>query len=343
MDKMKLLVTMPDGYVKEKFLCENTRKLLEEKFEVIYNDLGRAYTKEELEELIDKVNIIITGWGTPTLIGSEALKANTSLKMIAHTAGSVGDLLDDTVYEKGIAVVSGNRFFAQSVAEGTIAYIMSVLRNIPDEVYGMKKEGAWKKNGVLESRGILGREIGIIGYGMISRHLMRMLKPFGVKIKIFSQFPMDMDFLDDVNAEPASVEEIFSTCSIVSLHSSLNEKTIGMIKKEHFEMMQEDAVFINTARGAIVNQEEMIDVLSHKNIRAFLDVYAVEPLEADSPLRKMNNVYLMPHKAGPTTDMLTFIGGEVAKDVIRFADNKPLKCEIDRAYAARMTKQHIAK
>ena len=170
---MKVLITIPEGDTRQGFLNDETIKLLEENFDVRYNTLGRNYTKEELAQEISDAEILITGWGTPTLIGG-ALTNNSSLKMIAHTAGSVGDLLDEVAYSKGITVVSGNRLFAESVAEGTIAYMMSALRRIPDEINGIR-EGLWRHPDVKETRGLLDREIGIIGYGMISRCLMQML------------------------------------------------------------------------------------------------------------------------------------------------------------------------
>lgn len=336
---MKVLVTVPEGIFRNKFFNEENKKILENNFDVTYNELGRDYTEEELKEVIKGYDIIITGWGTPSFIDTCALQETDGIKMIAHTAGSIGDLLDDNAYAKGITVLSGNRMFAESVAEGTLGYMISSLRHIPDEVNGMRSgEILWKKRGYMDTAGLFDREVGIIGYGMISQYLMEMLKPFRCKIKIYSQFPVDEEFLKSVNAVPASLEEIFSTCSIISLHSALNEKTKHLITKEHFAMMQDGALFVNTARGAVVKQDEMIEELAKGRINAFLDVYTVEPLEEDSPLRKMKNVYLTPHRGGPTVDRWTYIGKGVIEDVVRFSKGEPLKYEISREYAARMTK-----
>lgn len=339
-NKMSLLVTLPEGNVREKFLTSETKQLLNTHFNVTWNETGACYTKEQLYKVAKDFDIILTGWGTPTFIGSDAVKCG-KIKLIAHTAGSVADLLDDEAYQNKIKVISGNRLFAESVAEGTIAYILSALRYLPDEIYGMKNSMLWKTAGVMDSRGLLYKTVGLIGYGMISRHLMRLLKPFGVKIKIFSRHPMDMDFLKDMNAEPATLDEIFSTCPIVSLHSSLTDGTRGMIGREHLEKMLPGSVFVNTARGAIVKEAEIVEVLSERpDIMAVLDVFETEPLPAESPLRKLDNVYLIPHKGGPTVDSWGYIGYEVVSDVIRFSQNKPLLYEITRETAGRMTKQN---
>ena len=338
--KKKVLVTMPDGFAKERFITKETQKLLEEHFDVTYNGLGRNYTPEEIKNVTKGIDIVVTGWGTPSL-SDAAQSAECSVKMIAHMAGSVGDLVSQTVYDKGIKVVSGNRLFAVSVAEGTIAYMLAAQRYIPENVTDMRSGAYWKKEGFRESRRIIGRTIGIVGCGMISKELMKMLRPFGVRIKLFSEYLQDKEWLDDMNAEQTSLDEIFESCSIVSLHSSLSEKTRGMIGREHFEKMQEDALFINTARGAIVRETEMIEALQARpDLRAFLDVYEKEPLDGESPLRKMKNVYLMPHCGGPTIDMYGEIGRAVAEDIISFADGGALQYEITASQASRMTKQH---
>lgn len=340
-EKMKLLVAIPDCPVRHDFLAPDTVKLLEENFEVSYNELGRNYTKEELLAACEGIDVVVTGWGTPGFIGSPP-PSNTSLKLIAHTAGSVGDLLDGAVYDRGIRVISGNTYFAESVAEGTIAYITAMLRRIPDEVYGMKGGILWHHPSVPVTRGLLDREIGIIGYGMISKYLMQMLKVFRCKIKIFSHHEMDADFLRSVNAESATLDEVFR-CDIVSLHSTLTEETLGMIGREHFDLMPEGAIFINTARGAIIRENEMIEALNERNIYAVLDVYENEPLDINSPLRSMDNVYLLPHRGGPTVDRRSYIGKRVIEDVVRFKRGEELTLEISREYAARMTKMGAAK
>ena len=90
--------------------------------------------------------------------------------------------------------------------------------------------------------------------GAISKRVVKLLKPFGVS---YSGYPIDEEYLKENNATPASLEEIFATCKIVSLHSAMNEWTRGMIGKEHFDLFQDGAFFINTARDAIIRENEM--------------------------------------------------------------------------------------
>lgn len=336
---MKALVSV-DDLTKAYFLDDGSLKLLEENFEVTYNTLGRNYKQDELKEAIKDKDILITGWGTPSCIDGP-LHDNTSLKLIAHTAGSVGDLVDVEAYDKGIKVISGNKLFAESVAEGTIAYMMAALRKIPTEVYGLK-EGLFRHPDVPVTKGLFDREIGIIGYGMISKNVMKMLQAFRCKFKIFSHYDMDEEFLRSVNAKRVdTLEEIFSTCSIVSLHSALNENTKGMIGMKHFDLLPEGALFVNTARGAIINQTDIEQfVLKRPDVTVVLDVFAPEPPPLDSTLRKAENAYLLPHRAGPTVDRYPYIGRAVIEDVIRFSKGEELQYEVTREYAMRMTRNY---
>ena len=337
-NKLTASILMPQNDVLDSFLNEEARALLYSNFNVRENRLGRQYNEEELRSEALLSDVLISGWGTHTL--GSGLCSDSKVKLIAHTAGSVGDLVDDTVYSQGIRVISGNDLFAESVAEGTIAYMLSCLRMIPAESFSMKDGGFGLP--LLKTRGLLEKSVGIVGYGMISRHLMHMLMPFRCKIKIYSSHPIPGEILEEYGAVQASLDEIFASSDIVTLHSSLTEKTYGMIGKEHFSLMKENAVFINTARGAIVREEEMKEVLAEGKIYAVLDVFCKEPLDEDDPLRKMENVILLPHRAGPTYDFRASIGLAVIEDVIRFSKGEELKHEISSSYASRMTKHTLA-
>ena len=341
--KYNVLVTIPDGQPKETFLTPDVREYLAENFNVRYNPLGRNYTQEELKEELKDIDFAITGWGTPTF-GEGTLDGNDRFKVIAHVGGSVADYVDNTVYEKGVKVCSGNYYYAESVAEGTVAYIMSALRSIPSHVQNIR-EGNWRDPALLDNaEGILDREIGILSCGAISKAVMELLKPFRCSFKVFSNHPIDPEYLASVNAKQVSLEEVLTTCHIISLHASLNEKTRGWLGREHFEMMQEDAVFLNTARGAIIREDEMIEVLKARpKMRAVLDVFCKEPLLPESELRTLPNVYCIPHMGGPTTDRRRYIGMAMAKELVHFVNGEPLEHEIAPDVASRMTKQKPVK
>lgn len=333
---MKIFVTMPIGKVRDTFLPPHVCKMMEEMGEVTYNPYSRQLTPDEVRAALVGMDAVVIGWGSPMIAG-DVIADNDTLKLVAHTGGSVADYVDHTTYEKGIRVVCGNKLFAESVAEGTVAYMLSVLRHIPDRVYEVRN-GGWDNDEYIDE-GILGRKIGILGVGTIARFLMEKLQPFRCSFLVWDDnYTVDPDYLASMNARQTSLEEVMSSCSIVSLHASLTEKSRGMIGRRELEMMPKGGVFINTARGAIIREAEMVELLGERqDLRAMLDVFEYEPLPVDSPLRKMKNVYLMPHKGGPTVDFRATIGETVVKEIDRCFKGLPLEHEIVSSVASRMT------
>ncbi len=334
---MKLFVAIPTTVQAwKKFITDEVRAYLEERFEVSYLNMDRLPTAQEVAQRAGDADVIMTGWGNPMM--DRQLLEQTNIKLIAHTGGSVADYVNQDVYATDIKVISGNEMYAESVAEGVVGYMMLALRKMVDYVEDTRN-GNWRSEACTPTEGLLDQTIGLVGMGAITRHLIPMLKPFRVKLKLYSGYPINPDFLAENNAVQASLEEIFSTCKIVSIHSALNDRTKGMIGKEHFDLLQDGAVFINSARGAIIREDEMIEALQTNRFRAVLDVYCKEPLDLDSPLRHLKNVYCMPHVGGPTNDRSPVIAMRLADDIRRFEKGQKLRYEITSEYAKRMTKQ----
>ena len=332
----RVLVTIPAGNVKNTFMPKHICEYLEKDFEVSYNETENQFTKKELKELLKGFDAVITGWGS-TMLDEQVLKGNDRLKLIVHTGGTVGNLVDDYAYNNHIKVFSGNRLYAESVAEGVLTYMLMALRRIPDYLR-LVKEGEWRTEGDLWE-GLLERTVGIVGLGTISTILIQMLQSFRVKIKVFSHYPIKQEFLDKYHCERASLEEIFSTCDVVSIHSALNDENRGLIRREHFELLKDGALFMNTSRGAVIDEAALIKELKKKRFKAVLDVYMEEPLALDSELRTLENVYSIPHMAGPTLDRREKITKALIDEMRRFFNGEEgFELEISEEIAKRMTK-----
>jgi len=307
---------------------------LEQLAEVIWNEsTTEQFTKQQLRTLIKDVDFIITGWGTP-ILDEEILQNANKLKMVAHTGGSVKPYVTDAVYERGITVVSGNNIFAESVAESVIAYALASLRDIPKYSSDLK-QGIWPSG--YYNKGLLNKRIGIVGYGMIAKYTVEMLKPFHAEILVYSKH-ISQEELDKHQMKKADLEEIFSTCDIVSLHSASTPANYHMINESLLMSMQEGALLLNTARGAIIDEEALVRVMRTKNIYAVLDVFEVEPLPAKHPLTTLENAILMPHMGGPTVDRRFIVTRQIINEIKRFLSGEPLICEISQAYASTMTR-----
>lgn len=175
MNKLKMLVTMPKHDIFYTFFNEKHIHELQNLGEVIWNESdSQQFNEEQLCEKIKDVDVIITGWGTLPLAEHILIHAN-KLKLVAHTGGTVKPCVTDAIYERYITVVSGNNIYAQSVAESVIAYALASLRNIPKYSTELK-HGIWPSS--YYNRGLLNKKIGIIGFGMIAKYTVEMLKSF---------------------------------------------------------------------------------------------------------------------------------------------------------------------
>lgn len=334
MKTIKILVTMPKHATFHTFFNPSLIDELEQMADVTWNESTTdQLTREQLCAAIKDVDFIITGWGSP-ILDEEVLQHANKLKMVAHTGGTVKPYVTDAVYERGITVVSGNNVYAESVAESVIAYALASLRDIP-KYSSELKQGIWPKG--YYNKGLLNKKIGIVGYGMIAKYTVEMLKPFHPELYVYSKH-ITQDELDKHGMKKAELEEIFTTCDIVSLHSASTPANYRMINESLLMSMQDGALLINTARGAIIDEEALVRVMQAKPIYAVLDVFEVEPLPAQHPLTTLENAILMPHMGGPTVDRRLIVTKQVIHEIRRFLSDEPLVCEISQAYANTMTR-----
>lgn len=333
---MKIFVAMPENYETETFMTRGNREYLESLGEVTWSKLDRYMTADEFKEALADTDVLVTAWGTPKLTAEVLEKAN-KLKLVAYCAGSVANVVSDEMYDRGIRIVSGNEAFAISVAEGTIAYTLSMLRRL-NEYECRTVEGGWITGMTAKTESLLGKTVGIVGFGAISRHLLTMLKPFKVQIKLFSNHTTEEEAAK-LGVQKADLEEIFSTCDIVSLHCARSEKNYHLINDRLLSMMRQDALLVNTSRGDVVDEDALVKHLQSGHIRASLDVYTQEPLPADHPLRALGHqVNLQSHKAGPTVDYRHAAARLVFDDIARMQKGEDLENEIKPWRAQMMTK-----
>ncbi|MFA7637630.1 MAG: NAD(P)-dependent oxidoreductase, partial [Monoglobales bacterium] len=229
---------------------------------------------------------------------------------------------------------TGNYLFAKSVAEGCLAYTLCAMREL-ERYMNQIRAGGWNEN--WSNRGLFGKKIGIVGFGEIAKNFVEMLKPFDMEILINSGHMTDEEAAE-LGAKKASKEEIFSTCDIVSLHMGLNEKTKGSITRELMSMLKPDALLVNTARGGVVDEDAMTELLAEGRFWAALDVFSEEPLPVNHKLRSLKNAILFPHLGGPTIDMREYIVCSFAKDIKAFEKGEPMANEIGAECVVRMSR-----
>ena len=331
---MKIYVEMPRGAVTDTFWSEENTALLESLGEVSYNSMDRHLTAEEFRDALEGVDVCVCGWGVPRF-DEYVLEKADRLKIIAYTAGTVSKFVTDAIYDRGIHVLSGNEAFAISVAEGTVGYMIAAQRDLRG-FEGLMREKGWRTP-TFQNRSLLGKTVGIVGFGSISRHLLTMLKPFRVRVLLYSNHTTAEE-AERLGVQKASLEELFRTCDIISLHCARSPANYHLVDGRLLGMMKPGALIVNTSRGDVIDEQALAECLREGRIRAALDVYEKEPLPMDSPLRQLDHVYLQPHLGGPTADYRYAATRLVLEDVKRFQQGLPMENEISKARSAMMTK-----
>ena len=290
---------------------------------------NKKYSGNNLSEKLADKDVLITGWGQP-LIKKEDLG---SVKLIAHTGGTVGGIVDMGVFDTDVKVISGNQYYAESVAEGVLAYMLFALRDM-GKYTGELAKGNWLPN---FTEGLLDQTVGIISLGAISRMLIPLLSMFRTKIKVYSKTSHDEEFAKQWGFEFAGLDEIFSTCKIVSVHTARCPETEKMINAHHFKLLKEGSIFLNTSRGSVIDEDALVESLKERKFKAVLDVYNEEPLPSSSKLIGLDNVILFPHQAGPTYDRRKYITEKLIEDIVSFFDGRDMKNLISKDVAKKMT------
>lgn len=266
-------------------------------------DLDKVYTQEDIvanPEMFKDVEYIFSTWSMPG--GSEEkdnfAKYFPNAKALFYAAGSVKYFAQHYL-DRGVKIFSAYAANAVPVAEFTLAQILLANKGYFQSVL-MTKRGQYEaaREYSLAHSGNYNTNIGIIGAGMIGKRVVKALRQYAVNVFVYDDF-LTKSAIKSMGAKKATLEEIFSTCHVVSNHMANVPATVGMLKEEHFASMLPNAVFINTGRGAQVDEGGMLKVLRERtDICALLDVTVDEPPKPDSDFYKLDNVYLTPHIAG---------------------------------------------
>lgn len=272
---------------------------LEEFFYGLNVQWKEVTTYEECRESISDVHILVVFKGR---VDRQLLNRGINLKEI-HVLGYHSAEIDKEVLEnRGIRLTYYPLTNFLAVAEHTIALILSLLKRIQEADRISRQGSSWM---VIPGNVQLMREltVGVLGIGEIGYEVTRLLKPWGSRLLYHDLHHMP-DLEIETGASYVSWRELFEKSDIVSIHLPLNELTKKSIGAREFDWMKPNAIFINTARGEIVDETALVAALQSGKLRgAALDVFSSEPLSTDHPLTSLPNVILTPHIAwaGPWT------------------------------------------
>lgn len=287
----------------------------------VFSEVVSGECFDEINDKLVDVDVVFSTWGMPNL-SPEQIARMPKLKAVFYSAGSVQSFARPFL-TSGVKVFSAWAANAIPVAEFTVACIIFGLKQAYPALRDKAIDGSGQRSA--EIIGVYDTTVGIISLGMIGRKVCELLKNFNVNVIAYDPFVSD-DAFDELNVARVELDELFNKSEVVSLHTPNLESTKGMITGEHFKQMKNNATFINTARGAVIQQDEMIKVMKNRpDLSAHLDV--VSP-GANDILAELPNVYLTPHIAGSLGNECWRMADYMIEEFIAWRDNKPTRFEV---------------
>jgi phosphoglycerate dehydrogenase-like enzyme len=332
MPKIHVLVSVPQP-LRGLILSPEAERKLANLATVTTNEDGRNWTAEELAARLPGVDALITSWGFVPLDGA-VLAAADRLRLVAHAAGSVKRLVSDALYDRGVAVTHAAGRIADSVAEFSLLMAMTGLRQA-HTLDRQMKAGEWPKTREAPVYEIAGKRVGLLGMGYVGRRSARIFQAVGAEVWAYDPYLQPAD-AERLGVRKADLDELLSGCKVISVHLPVTDETHRMLGARELALIQDGAVFVNTARSLVVDQGALLTELQKGRFWAALDVFDKEPLPADSPFRALDNVFLTPHVAGLTIDSYQNLMAQAIDEIDRFFRGEPLAYPVTREMLATM-------
>ena len=274
--------------------------------------------KEAIVELEDFEVLFIMRERTP--MTKTLIESLSKLKYIM-TSGMRNKAIDLETTKKKKIIVCGTEINSNPAAEITWALILGLYRNMRLEIDNMF-QGYWQTTIGFELKGKL---LGLIGLGKIGTQVAKVAKAFGMEVCAWSE-NLDLSHANEIGVLPMSKEDLLKTADIISIHLVLGDKYKNLITKKEFELMKKSSFLINTSRGQIINEDDLIEALKDEKIAGVgLDVYDNEPLSQDHKLRFLPNALLLPHIGFVTAENYEKFYLQMIENLEGCLDNKPLR------------------
>jgi phosphoglycerate dehydrogenase-like enzyme len=220
--------------------------------------------------------------------------------------------------ENDVALFNAPMALNHATASSALLFMLALAKRLPQQDR-LARQGRWDLQTAAHGHEIEGRTLGIVGLGHSGRELVRLVAPFRMRILAYSPHA-DLDQAAALGVRLTTLDEVFREADFVSVHSHLTPEKHRMIRAEHLRLMKPSAYFVNVARGELVDQAALVEALRAKRIAgAALDVFEHEPLPADDPLTKLDNVIITPHWNCSTTDVWRATGRAMAEGMLRAA------------------------
>lgn len=293
---------------------------LEDRFELIY-PTDTKFTNEEVIKLLPGVEVLVPNFSASSYVGKEVIDAGTDLKIICNYGVGYDNIDVEYAAQKGIVVTNTPSSVLEPTAELAFGHILATARMIGyfNTKLHNKERVDWSLFGDL-GLPVYGTTLGILGMGRIGQAIARRAVASGMKVIYNNRRRLDTAIEEKYNAKYVDFDTLLAESDFLSINAPSTAETKHVIGENEFKKMKKTAVLINTARGALVDEQALIKALQEKEISgAGLDVYEREP-KISAELLEMDNVVLTPHIGTKTMAYRLDMQREVAKNIVNFFD-----------------------
>lgn len=283
-------------------------------------EIKHSPTEEDLIKNLQDADGVISAYEPFTRKVMEALP---KLKVISQAAIGFNTVDIEAAKELGIAVINNPNYCTPEVADHTMALILNLNRRIMDFNKSVQEDKEWRYDLYTDIDRFGDQTLGLYGFGAIAREVAKRARPFGIRIITSDPF-MEKEFVESHGAELVSVDQLLEESDIISIHSPLTEETRGFFSMDKYEKMKKKPYIINAGRGAIINEQDLVEALDQGLIRgAGLDVLEDEaPDLENSKLLGRTNVILTPHIAYYSKRSQYEVQKMSAKNITLYLDKK---------------------
>jgi D-3-phosphoglycerate dehydrogenase len=261
----------------------------------------------ELDKAIAGAHALIVR--SETRVTSALMARAPNLRVVARAGTGVDTIDVPAATRRGIAVMNTPGANTVSAGEHALGLLLALVRRISDAAAAMKR-GEWDRKR-FEGTELRGKTIGIIGLGRIGAHVAQLARAFGMQVVGHDPY-LPPERATELHVRLLTVEQLLRAADVVSLHVALTDQTHHLIDADRLKLMKPTAVLINTARGELVDENALAEAVKEKRIGgAAIDVFATEPLPAESPLRGLDRVILTPHLAASTAEAQERVATEI--------------------------------
>jgi len=291
---------------------------------LLFQGESDAAWRELIEDF--RPNALISCWSTKGIDPEWSRSADCSLKYVCHVVGSVRHVVPRQFLERGGLVTNWGGAPSAQVAEHALLLALSALRNAASwwpYIESGNREGIHQA-AALRTRTLIGKRVGIHGFGRIARALIKFLEPFNVSICCYSEGVPPAAIAASGATPTPDLPALFSESDVLFECEALTPLTKGSVTEKDLSALPRDAIFVNVGRGSVVDEEALIQLAGEGRIRIALDVVSQEPLHPDTGFRQVKGAILSPHIGGPTFEKFPECGELAMNKLHQFLNGEPV-------------------